>query len=318
MTTSLTTTRSLSDQLELVEVKPGLKFSKQVLIDLLPDAETALFFSKVYELNHVQVSRLLATVLNTDLSRALFNEGHAHSMDLQDYIVDDLAPAVALNKGDITFNADVPKGEILPEVWKSMEVEIADSIKAVASKLEQVFGLMPGKQGKMVFQSMAKLNAKRPTIGDYRAKIQHERQTENLLILDVSGSVNADTVSRIINDVVSLSYMANAHMAVVSNTTTHWDPGTYSVDDVLDACEYGGTHYETLRPLLDRDWGVVICIADYDSSYGAKAACAKGKGSIEELFDVSIVGRPTFLAECVGQKAKKVTPMLVSSGYQLH
>lgn len=167
----------------------------------------------------------------------------------------------------------------------------------------------------MVFSSMMRMNRNRPVIGDYRASIQHERQMQNLLILDVSGSMNSHTIRRIINDVIALSYTANAHMAVVSDTCTYWEPGTYSVDDVLAACEYSGTHYEKLKPLFkDRDWGTVITVADYDSSHGAKEALRKCKGHIEQVIDISLVNRPTFLAECVGQLADQVTPILIGSG----
>jgi hypothetical protein len=216
-------------------------------------------------------------------------------------------------EGDITFDPEVPKGEILPEVWKSLETDVAQSIKDVAAKLESVVNLLPGKQGNMVFGAMMKLNRNRPTIGDYRAKIHHEPVKENLLILDVSGSMNSSTIARIIDDVVALSYMANASMAVVSNTTTFWEPGSYAVEDVLRAAEYGGTHYETLLPLMDRDWGVVITVADYDSSQSAKDAVRKGGGHIDQVLDISLVDRPTFLAECVGQLADEVRPLLIAS-----
>jgi hypothetical protein len=321
-------TRSdLESSLELVEIKPGTRFSKATLRELLPDVETVLFFGKVYDLDAQQLGYLLYVVLDTDLASALLAEGGVHSSDLQDYLldgyydedgdwIDPVANALILEGGDISFDPDIPKGEILPEVWKSLETDVAQSIKDVAVKLESVVGMLPGKQGSMVFGAMRKLNARRPTIGDYRAKIHHEPVKENLLILDVSGSMNADTISRIINDVVALSYVANAHMAVVSNTTTYWAPGSYSVNDVLAACEYGGTHYETLMPLFDRDWGVVITVADYDSSMAAKKALAKVTGRIDQVLDISLVNAPTFLAECVGQLAADVKPLLIgSSGY---
>lgn len=316
----------LASSIELVEIKPGIKFSKATLQDLLPDSETVLFFGKVYGLNAQQLGTLLHIVLNTDLTAALFAEGGVHSSDLQDYILEGhydefgdwihpVADAVMVNEGDITFDPDVPKGEILPEVWKSLETDIAKSIKDVAAKLESVVNMLPGKQGSMLFGAMMKMNARRPTIGDYRARIHHEPVKDNLVIFDVSGSMNEDTVRRIVEDVVALSYMANAHMAVVSNTTTYWEPGSYSVDDVLSAAEYAGTHYETLAPLFNnRDWGVVITIADYDSSLAAKHALAKCSGRIDQVLDISLVNAPTFLVECVGQLAADVKPLLIGSG----
>lgn len=324
-TTPLMEPSRLSNSLDLVEIKPGLKFSKATLQDLLPDAETVLFFGKVYGLDGRQLAHLLHLVLDTDLTSALFAEGGQHSNELQGYVLDGYVDDwdvwhegvigyTSVLDGEITFSPNVPAGEILPEVWKSMEVEVAQSIKDVATKLESIVNLLPGKQGSMVFGAMRKLNLKRPTIGDYKARVHHEPVKENLLILDVSGSMNSNTVSRIIDDVVALSYMANAHMAVVSNTTTYWEPGSYSVENVLDACEYGGTHYETLQPLFDnRDWGVVITVADYDSSMSAKTRVAKMSGRIDQLLDISLVNRPTFLAECVGQLAQDVRPLLIAN-----
>jgi hypothetical protein len=304
---------SLRDSLDLVEVKTGLFFSVDTLRTFIPDAATAVFFAHLYEMDHIHMSALLSRVLNTDLASALFNEGEGHSSDLQDYIVD-IASAAGVDMGQTTFNEEPPKGEILPEVWAQLEVEVAQSIKDVAAKLEGVIGLLPGKQGSMVFESMMKMNKLRPTIGVHGARITHERQKENLVILDVSGSMNSDTVGRIVEDVVAMSYMANAHMAIVSDSTTYWIPGSYSVEDILTHATYCGTHYETLVDLFDRDWGTVITIADYDSSYGAKEHIANNSvGSIDTVLDISLVNRPTFLAECVGQLATEVRPLLVAN-----
>lgn len=320
--TMSSSTSSLEASLEIIEVKPGLKFSKQVLIDLLPDVETALFFGKVYGLDYVQLSTLLSVVLKSDVATALFTGDH--STDLQDYLIEGYydedgdwyeALVPAAKRGNVTFDPDVPKGEILPEVWKSLEVDVASSLKEVAEKLHDTLGLLPGKQGQMVFKSMAMMNLKRPIIGDFKARIHHAPQKQNLVIFDVSGSMSQTTVETIVDDVVALSYMANAHLAIVSNTTVYWAPGTYSVDDVLAKAQYGGTHYETLVDLLDQDWGVVITIADYDSSLSAKRHCAKAGGHIDQLLDISLVNRPTFLAECVGQVADEVRPLLVAQDY---
>lgn len=312
-TSSRMTSSDLAASLDIVEVKPGLRFSKQTLLELLPDAETVLFFGKVYNLDYAQLSRLMGRVLNSPLAAALF-EGD-HSLDLQDYLVDEL-DIPDTGQGDITFSPDVPKGEILPEVWASLEVDVADSIKAVAAKLESVVGKLPGKQGSMLFKSMMTMNAKRPTLGSYKAHIHHDPVKENLLILDVSGSMSAPTIKAIIEDVVALSYKANAHMAVVSDTTTHWEPGSYSVENVLAACEYSGTHYETLEDLLHRNWGTVITVADYDSSRSAKDHLDRQcRGHVDQVLDISLVYRPTFLAECVGQLADEVKPLLIANGY---
>jgi hypothetical protein len=314
-TTSSPASTTSREALEIIELKPGLRFGKQVLIDLLPDVETALFFGKVYELDAKQLGVLLSTVFrNSTVIQALTAEGGQHSVTLQDYVVDLTTQIQGVDKQDVTFNNKVvPKGEILPELWKQLEVEVASSIKDVAAKLASVVGLMPGKQGEMAFRSMRVLNAKRPILGDYKAQIKHAPQKPNLVILDDSGSVSRETVSTIVDDVVALSYLANAHFALVSNTTRHWEPGTYGTDDILAKVENGGTHYETLLDLMNEDWGVVVCIADYDSSASAKGIIARATGTIDQCIDVSLVDSPTFLAEVVGQKARSVKPILVAS-----
>jgi len=285
-----------------------------VLCEVLPDVETALFFGKLFDLDAYQLGAVLSIVSRSSVVDALLNHGDAHSADLQGYLVD-IADMLGMDYGDVTFSPDVPKGEVLPELWESLQVEIATAIKDVAAKMESVIGLLPGKQGTMMMQSMMVMNAKRPVIGDYRARIHHEPVKENLVIFDVSGSMSEPTVRTIIDDVVAMSYQANAHMAVVSNTCSYWTPGSYSVDDVLERCEFSGTHYEELEELLNRDWGTVICVADYDSSTSAKqhltGACV---GHIDTVLDISLVNRPTFLAECVGQLADVVRPLLVGSG----
>jgi len=310
--TSTTQTTSSTLDLTLFEVKPGLKFPVSTLRAMLPDAETVFFFGKLYELNHVQLSQLLYTVLpRTSLVSAL-SDGD-HSTDLQGYLGELVDDIHGVEEGDITYDPDVPKGEILPEVWKQLEVEVAQSIKDVAAKLTDVVSMLPGKTGQMHFRSMMTMNAKRPTIGDYRASIQHARQQQNLLILDVSGSMSEGTVRTIVNDVVALAYEANAHLAIVSDNVTHWEPGNYDADSVLRKAEFNGTHYEQLAPLMDLDWGVVITVADYDSFVDARDALRRRTGSIDLVLDVSLVNRPTFLAECVGTLAREVRPILVGN-----
>jgi hypothetical protein len=309
MTQPMMTTSSVRSSLELFEVKPGMQFPLQLLREALPNAETALFFGKVYDLDYRQLSDLLSNVLNSKLSSVLF--AGDHSGELQDYLVD-ICDIADVEAGDITFDPDVAKGEILPEVWKNLEVTVAQSIKDVANKLGDMVGKLPGKQGSMMFQSMMVMNRQRPTVGDYRTRIGHSRQKDNLLILDVSGSMSESTVESIVDDVVSMAYLANAHLAIVSKTTTHWEPGNYDSASVLSKAEFGGTHYETLAPLLNRDWGTVITVADYDSSMSAQRHIGNNcTGTIDEVIDVSLVNQPTFLAECVGQLAAKVTPVLI-------
>lgn len=304
---------SIDESLTIIEVKPGLRFSRAVLKEILPDIETALFFGKVYELDVAQLGQLLLTVLDTKLARALLADNGSHSHQLQDYIIEDLGSVPGVEKGTLSFPIRAPKGEILPHLWEQLEVDIAASIKEVAAKLHNVIGLLPGKEGRMHFQSLMQVNARRPVLGDYRAQIVHDPVKDNLLILDVSGSMSKQKVEEIIDDVVALSYKANAHLAIVSNHCTHWEPGAYGTDDVLAKAEYGGTHYETLAPLFDRDWGVVVTVADYDSSLAAVPAISARRGVVDEVLDVSLVNRPTFLAEAVGHRAQRVRPILMAT-----
>lgn len=313
MTNYSTSTKNTVDHLTIIEIKPDYRFSLGVLKEILPDVETLLFFGKLYELDYTQLSHLMWQVLDSDLATELSHGDH--STELQDYLIE-IVDVVGLESGNINFSPDVPQGEILPELWKSLELEVATSIKEVAAKLKDAFHLMPGKQGSMLFKTMAKMNRLRPTIGDYQAYIHHAPQKENLVILDVSGSMTQTTITNIVDDVVALSYMANAHLAIVSDSATHWEPGTYGVDDILSRAEFGGTHYETLLELMQRDWGVVVTIADYDSSPSARTHLRQfANGHIDTVLDISLVNRPTFLAECVGQFADDVRPLLIANSY---
>jgi hypothetical protein len=296
---------------DLVELKPGLKFSRAALNQILPTPEMALFFGKVYKLDGYQLGNLLSVLFHTTLAQALVNGSAEHSMELQDYVVE-LGYDHLIELGEVTFAPDVPHGEILPELWKSLEVQVAQSIADVAEKLKDVVGHMPGKEGEMLFKTMATMNAKRPTLGDHKAYIHHAPAADNLVILDVSGSMSEATVQTIIDDVVAMSYMANAHLAIVSNGATTWGPGDYDSASVLKVAEFGGTHYETLAPLLDQDWGIVVTIADYDSSASAASAIAKCTGRIQQVLDISLVSRPSYLSEVVGQLAEEVKPLLVA------
>jgi hypothetical protein len=261
------------------------------------------------------LAALLHTVLNTDLTKALFAGDGEHSTMLQDYVLDITAQMPPTKQGKVKFDPKVPVGEILVEVWEQLEIIVAQSIKDVAEKLESVIDLLPGKTGQMQFRNLMVMNSKRPVLGDYKARIVHERkQLPNLVIFDVSGSMSERTVRAIVEDVCALSYKANACFAVVSNTCTFWEAGTYDVKRILKASEFSGTQYEMLAPLFDgRDWGTVITIADYDSSYYAKPAVAAMSGTIEEVLDISLVNRPTFMAEVVGQLAKSMRPILIGS-----
>lgn len=297
----------------IVEVKPGFRFALATLRMLLPDLETALFFGKAYKLDAKQLGYLINSLFDTDVVDALTGGTEQHSMELQDYLVE-VGFDLLVEGGAVLFGEAEPKGEVLPELWKSFELDIANSIAEVAEKVKDVMFAMPGKEGQMLFKSMMVLNSKRPIIGDHKAYVHHAPKPDNLIVFDVSGSMSENTVTTLVDDVVALSFMANAWLVIVSDTATVWEPGAYTTKAVLEAAEYGGTHYETLAPLLNRDWGVVVTIADYDSSWGAREAIKQEcTGSIELLLDVSLVSRPTFLSEVVGQLATEVRPLLVAA-----
>ena len=296
---------------QLLQVK-GKYFPVSTLKVVLPTPEQALWFAKLYKLDVQGLSTLLATVFKgMPLIDALLNEGNAHSSELQDYILG--LNTIVLDDVEMDFTGEIPDGVLLPQLWESMEVEVADSIQQVADKLRDVVAGLPGKEGNMLFQSLRVMNARRPTLGDYKARIHHAPALPNLVVLDVSGSMTEATVGQILEDVVALTYMADAHLAIVSNTAPHWLPGGYTVEAVLKEAEFGGTHYEELAYLFDQDWGVVVTIADYDSSPAAKYAIAQCKGRIEQLLDISLVNRTTYLAEVLGQLAENVRPLLIAA-----
>ena len=315
------TTSSLRESTNLFEFKRGKFISVATLKDMLPTIEVALFFAKVYKLDIGQLRHLLWTVHRKSVIEALL--AGDHSTELQDYLVDcvpeDVWEEIAISDEGVTYQPVPPPAEFLPQLWEELEVQVAASIQTVADKLAGTLALMPGKQGQMVMSQLMKLNKQRPTIGSYQAHIKHAAQVENLVILDVSGSMTESTIRQIIDDVVALSWKANAHLAIVSNTCFHWEPGSYDSELVLKRAEFGGTQYETLTPLLDRVWGTVVTIADYDSSRDAKTWIKdKALGSIDTVLDISLVNRPTFLSECVGQLANTVRPLLIgNSGYVL-
>lgn len=304
-------TSNSSNDMTLFEVKPDIYLSAGTLRRHLPTVEVALFFAKVYQLDYTKLGQLLRMLFNTPVVQAL-TEG-SHSVELQDYLVETVPTEILAEMQQFT-SEPMPSSEVLVQLWKSLEVEVAKSIQEVANKLAGTLHLLPSKEGDMLFASMAKINRLRPTVGVYGAHIRHAPVPEVLVVLDVSGSMTEETIEAIIGDVVAMSYNANASLAVVSNSAFLWAPGGYSVKDVLAKAEYGGTHYEQLKPLFDQSWGTVITIADYDSSPSAMKTLANCKGHIGQVLDISLVSRTTFLAECVGQLADEVRPLMLAQG----
>lgn len=283
------------------------------LKELLPDIETALFFAKALKLDHDKLGELLMALFNSTVLKALLTG--SHSEDLQNYIVDTVPEHVYMQGKRPEFKPDIPAPELLPYLWESITIDVAKSVGEVAAKLAGIIDSLPGKQGQMAFKHLAQMNKQRPTFGRFGAIIEHPPVTDALVILDVSGSMSEHTIRSIVDDVVALSWKANASLAIVSNSTFLWEPGSFDSADVLAAAEFGGTYYETLRPLFDKDWGVVVTIADYDSSRGAAGVIAGAPGRIGKVLDLSLVNRPSFLSHCVGQLADSIEPLLVASGH---
>ena len=280
----------------------------------LPDLKTALFFAKAYKLPVEKLSDLVFTLFNTPLFDEL--KTGVHSTDLQDYLVE-LFPDVIHIQQDVTFSTEeaAPDDAFL-QMIEHAAVEIATSIQEVADSLGKVLHGLPGKSGEMVFENLAKLNVQRMSLGKFSAGIRHKPVAKTLVIFDVSGSMTKNTVTKIADAVVSMSYEVNASLAIVSNDTFVWNAGRFSTQEVLRTAQYGGTHYETLCPLLNEDWDVVITIADYDSSLSAKSTLAYCTGSIGQVLDISLVNSPTFLSECVQQLSTNPVKHLVQTPHR--
>ena len=301
--------KSLSDAVSLFQINKSAFVSVVKLKQLLPTVELAIFFGKVYSLDYYKLSELLGLLFNTDVISALRDGGH--SIELQSYLIDTIPKALLPEVPDPIPAEDLPSSEVLVQLFESITIQVAQSIKEVGNKLGSVLSKMPSKEGSMVFQTMLKMNRNRPTIGVHAATIQHKRVDDVAVVLDVSGSMTETTVRAILEDVLALTYSTNAHLMTVSNRARHWGPGSASMDAVLKTSEYGGTHYEQLVPMFNREWGTVVTIADYDSSVGAKRALAQCTGHIGRILDISLVSRPTFLGECLGQLADSVEPLLI-------
>lgn len=302
----------------LFDLGKGKKVTHQVLTMLLPDIETALFFAKAYDMDYRKVSELVRLLFHTDLLTALTGEASSHSQDLQDYVIG-LVPDVEEGEalaGVFTDTTTQHNTELLTQLWEAAELQIAASIAEVATKIGGVLDRLPSKYGTLTFSHLRKLNTQRNSIGTYGPQIVHHRVAPRLVVLDVSGSMTAETVRRIVDEVVALAYQANASLAIVSDHSFLWGPGEATTEAVLKAAEYSGTHYETLAPIFDQDWETVITIADYDSAWTAQDYLAKNaKGRVHQVLDISLVNRPTFLAECIGRIADEVKPLLVGSSH---
>lgn len=307
----------VKDSLTLFRLDSKRLISVQKLKELLPDVQTAAWFGAYYKLSRTKLAELFIILFDSPVLKALMTEGYKHSTSLQTYLAQTLSQAeyseLQMQK---VVQPEAPAPDlILPQLWEAAEVKVATVLREVADTITDVVDRLPSKNGKMVFRTLAKMNANRPTVGVYEPHISHHRRASSLLILDVSGSMTEETIRTIAADVVGLAWKADAHLAVVSDTMTVWEPGGYDVKAILRAAEFRGTHYEQLAPLFNQNWGTVITVADYDSSWSAKEVLQGCSGTIEEIIDISLVDRPTFLSASLGHMAKKITPMIVGSGH---
>ena len=300
---------------EFLGLPSGGKISWEKLRELLLDVPTALFFANAYKLPRKNVVELLSRLFNLPVLGALQEGGH--SEELQDYLVE-LFPEEMVNvfSGKVKApKAAAPNEELLLPLWEAAQLELAASIQEVADRLGKVLASLPGREGHMAFKTMAKMN-RRGTVGSFDAFVKHQAAPKpNLVILDVSGSMTEPTVATIVEDVVRLAWGADAWLAIVSDSCFVWEPGSATVQSILSAAEYRGTHYEELLPLfLEREWGVVTTIADYDSSWSVRSLFRQqARGSIETLLDLSFVEQPTFMAEALSVLAKEVKPLMVGT-----
>lgn len=299
---------------ELITLTPTKKMPLAVLKKLLPDIQTTLFFAKLYKLDASSLTNLIARLFRMDMIEAFTSEGHLHSHELQDYLIETVPDVVEQTKTSFGQVDSVPDTVLLGELWEAAEVEVARSIQDVAAKLEHVLHAMPGTQGEMIFRHLRELNVQRNQMGSaFKPAFKHKTQASNLVILDVSGSMTPDTIRKIASEVVGLAFKADAELAIVSTNTFHWKAGEASVEAVLKAAEFSSTRYETLAPLFQKDYGTVVTIADFDSVAGAKEVIGKQRGRIGKLLDISLVDKPTWLGECVGQLAAEVKPLMISN-----
>jgi hypothetical protein len=301
--------------LNIVEVAPGRVFPVKWLRKTLKKPVHAVKFAKVFDLTPVELSSLLRLLFpGVDLVQALTQSAQYHSNELQTYIVA-LGYEHLITDGEPVSDPDLPDDDTLAELFEQARVVVASSMDEVAEQIDLVMGAMPGKQGRMAVKSVLKANRRAlKKLGVDEVQIVHGHHPNNLAVLDCSGSMTEYWVRILAEPVVRMAMEANAHLAIVSSTARVWRPGEYSVESVLDEAEYGGTHYETLAGLFEgKHWGTVVTVADYDSAWGAKEVLAATGGTIDLLLDISLVQRPTFLAECLEPLAKETRPLLVGN-----
>ena len=313
----------LQTALTVVEVRPGMKVGLGVLRSSITDLAEFAHFAAIFKLSEHEARELYTTVFpgtRGGFSWAALVSDVAHSTTLQSYIVETAPQDVVEMYGELSEKKKrkipTPSQDTLARLQGIEQLTVAPSIAEVALKLHGAIEHLPVTQASMTLAAMLKFNTQYNTVGTYGAKIvRPNRVHPNLVVLDDSGSMSEQTIKAIIDEVVALGHHANAHLVLVSNTARHWTPGTYNSKSVLREAQYSGTHYESLSPLfLNQQWDTVITIADYDSSWSACEYLLRESGStsIRELIDISLVSKPSFLAECLGQFAQSAKPMVIA------
>ena len=273
----------VKDSLTLFRLDSKRLISVQKLKELLPDVQTAAWFGAYYKLSRTKLAELFLILFASPVLKALMTEGYKHSTSLQTYLAQALSQDeyVELQMQKVVQPEAPAPDLILPQLWEAAEVKVATVLREVADTITDAVDRLPSKN---------------------EPHISHHRRASSLLILDVSGSMTEETIRTIAADVVGLAWKADAHLAVVSNTMTVWEPGGYDVKAILRAAEFGGTHDEQLAPLFNQNWGTVITVADYDSSVSAKEALRGCSGTIEEILARGSPDVPLGVARPHGQE----------------
>jgi len=299
--------------IDLVDVKAGVVFPLSTLKKILDTNRRLATFAAHFQLDQYELGSLLRLVRpGVTMVQFLSDSAAFHSMELQTYIVG-LGFEHDIRAGEIDAPDEVGDDELLVELFEQFRVKVATQIDDFAVEMDAALKSAKPKKAKKVLRRMRKLHKTVTKIGLEELVIERYGQEPVLVILDVSASMGEPLIEAIVEPVVAMAVEADAYLAIVSNTTTWWRPGEFSVASVLAAAEFQGTKYETLKVLLDKDWSTVVTVADYDSSMGAKHAIADCTGKIGQVLDISVVECPTFLSECVGQLAGEVRPLMVAA-----
>lgn len=305
-----------------ISQNPPVMIGRDILRAMLVDPnasqaeniERALFFGNWYKLDAQQLGDLFSLLNLGGVLDALLEGGH--SVDLQPWL-DDIGysereleqQSVAETVGVYDPNATPP--EFLPELWKNAQVKVLSSLAELADGLTlEVLSKLPSDQAQMNVAHYARLN-RNGTIGISKPEYAYQQQMKVGIVYDCSSSMGRTFAEKATKDVAALSHQLNADIILVSTYAERLTAGTFSVKDVLDHWQNGGTRYGTLAPYFQEDWDVIVAIADYDSHWGAQATLSRCKGKIGHLFDISVVPMPTFLSECLAPLAAEVTPLFI-------